>query len=57
MDLGGGVIGGVFSNFFKLHHKIPKICPPANLKKTVRPPLEKFSGCTHEVEVTGCEGP
>lgn len=48
---------GVFSNFLKLHHKIKKICPPANLKKTVRPPLEKFSGCTHEGEVTGCEGP
>lgn len=31
--------------------------PPGKLKKTVRPPLEKFSGCTHEGEVTGCEGP
>lgn len=53
----GGSSRGVYSIFFKLQHKIPKICPPGKLKKTVRPPLEKLSGCTHEGEVTGCEGP
>lgn len=53
----GGLAEGSIKKILNNIIKFQKYAPRQTFKKTVRPPLEKFSGCTHEGEVTGSERP
>lgn len=53
----GGSSRGVYSNFFKLQHKIPKICPPENLKKLWGPPWKNYLDAHMKEKSQGVKDP